>query len=110
MPQAPVQPASQHPGNMMPPQMQAMTPPKILRIGIIQGGKIVEERLVRKRETVTIGQSVKNTFVVPASTALTRSFPIFEMTPQGYALNFTEGMDGRIAFDQNVTPVTLAQL
>ena len=84
--------------------------PKILRIGIIQGGKIVEERLVRKRETVTIGQSVKNTFVVPASNALTRSFPIFELTAQGYALNFTEGMDGRIAFDTNVSPVTLAQL
>ena len=39
----------------------------------IQNGKIVEERLVRKRENVTIGQSTKNTFVVPASNALPRS-------------------------------------
>ena len=36
------------------------TKPKILRIGIIQGGRIVEERLVRKRENITIGQSAKN--------------------------------------------------
>jgi TonB family protein len=86
-----------------------MNLPKILRIGIVQSGKIVEERLVRKRENVTIGPSAKNTFVV-MSTALPRSFTIFELTPSGYALNFTDGMDGRIAFDQNVPPVTLAQL
>src|SRR5437870_4743481 len=92
------------------PAKQAAGGPKILRIGIIQGGKIVEERLVRKRENVTIGQSAKNTFVIPASNVLPRSMTIFELTQQGYALNFTEGMDGRIAFDQNVAPVTLAQL
>ena len=84
--------------------------PKILRIGIIQSGKIVEERLVRKRENVTVGQSAKNTFVVPASNTLPKTFTLFELTSQGYALNFTDGMDGRIAFDQNTTPVTLAQL
>ena len=33
----------------------AVSKPKILRIGIIQGGRIVEERLVRKRENITIG-------------------------------------------------------
>src|SRR5262245_43887742 len=76
--------------------------PKILRIGIIQGEKIVEERLVRKRENVTVGQSAKNTFVVPASNALPRSFTLFELTPQGYALNFTDGMDGRISLGDNV--------
>ncbi len=28
---------------------------KILRIGVIQNSKILEERLVRKRESVTVG-------------------------------------------------------
>ena len=84
--------------------------PKILRIGIVQGGKIVEERLVRRRENVTIGQSSKNTFVVPASTVLPRSFTLLEIGPSGYSLNFTEGMDGRIAFDQSSPPVSLAQV
>ena len=59
----------------------SMRGPKILQIGIIQNGKIVEERLVRQRENVTIGQSTKNTFVVPASNALPRTFTIFELTP-----------------------------
>ena len=38
--------------------------PKVLRIGLIQGGKIVEERVIRKRETVTVGSSEKNHFVI----------------------------------------------
>lgn len=76
--------------------------PKILRIGIIQNGKIVEERLVRKRENVTIGQSTKNTFVVPASNALPRTFTIFELTPSGYAINFSDMMDGRISLGDQV--------
>ena len=75
---------------------------KILRIGIIQNGKIVEERLVRKRENVTVGQSTKNTFVVPASTVLPRSFTVFELTAQGYALNFTDNMDGRVSLGDQV--------
>ncbi len=75
---------------------------KILRIGIIQSGKIVEERLVRKRENVTIGQSAKNTFVVPASNYLGRTFTLFELTPSGYALNFTDGMDGRVSLGDQV--------
>lgn len=83
---------------------------RILRIGILQNGKIVEERLIRKRDHVTIGQSSQNTFVVPASSVLPRSFKLFEITKDGYALNFTDGMDGRIAFDNSAAPQTLAQL
>src|SRR3954468_24556832 len=75
---------------------------KILRIGIIQNSKIVEERLVRKRENVTIGQSTKNTFVVPASNALPRTFTVFELTPAGYALNFSDMMDGRVSLGDQV--------
>src|SRR4051794_14092326 len=83
---------------------------KILRIGIVQNGKIVEERLVRKRADVTIGQSARNTFVVPASSALPRSFTLFPLDGNGFGLNFSDGMDGRIAFDQSTAPQTLAQL
>ena len=57
---------------------------KILRIGIIQGGRIVEERLVRKRENITIGQSAKNMFVV-LSDALPRNWLLFEASGTGYS-------------------------
>ncbi|MBI5482254.1 MAG: AgmX/PglI C-terminal domain-containing protein [Deltaproteobacteria bacterium] len=83
-------------------------PPKILRIGIIQGGRIVEERLVRERISVTVGQSAKNMFVVP-SEALPRTLVMFEVTPQGYALNYTPQMDGRISLGDAVVPLNQLQ-
>lgn len=74
---------------------------KILRIGIIQGGKIIEERLVRSRESVTLGSAPKNTFVVPAST-LPKSLVLFEAHGQQYHLAFTDGMDGRVSVGEGV--------
>lgn len=80
---------------------------RILRIGIIQGGRIVEERLVRKRENITIGQSAKNLFVVP-SDALPRTWLLFEATPKGYIAQFADGMDARIAVGNEI--ISLSQL
>ncbi len=70
--------------------------PKILRIGVIQGGKIIEERLVKKRETVTIGQGPKNSIVIPVSN-LPPSFPVFELKGSAYQLHFTDAMDGKLS-------------
>jgi hypothetical protein len=81
--------------------------PKILRIGIIQGGRIVEERLVRKRENITIGQSAKNMFVVP-SDALPRNWLLFQVSGNQYVAHFSEGMDARIAVGNEI--ISLAQL
>lgn len=89
------------------PQAGVGPKPKILRIGIIQGGRIVEERLVRQRQTITIGQSAKNTFVIP-SEVLPRSWNLFEITPRGYVAHFADAMDARIAVGSEVT--SLSQL
>jgi hypothetical protein len=76
---------------------------EVLRIGILQNGRIVEERLVRRRQDVTVGQSTKNTFVVPGSNSLPRSFRLFELRADGYALHFTEAMDGRVSLGDEVS-------
>jgi hypothetical protein len=84
----------------------AQAAPKVLRIGIIQNGKIIEERIIRKRETVTVGQSEKNTFVV-ASTALPSRFEMFEnKSGGGYTLQFTEPMTGRVSDGGEVKELT----
>ena len=75
--------------------------PKILRIGVIQAGKIIEERLIRRRDNVTIGASPRNTIVVPAST-LPRTFTLFEIQANKYRLKFSESMDGRISVNNQV--------
>ncbi len=67
-----------------------------LRIGLILGGKIVEERVIRKREPISFGQSVKNTFSVPAE-GLPRTWRLFAVHEGSYFLNFGQGMDGRIS-------------
>jgi TonB family protein len=68
---------------------------KILRVGIIQGGKIVEERHIRRPDSVSVGQDAKNTFVIPASN-LPPTFPVFDFRGTHYYLLFTERMEGRI--------------
>lgn len=71
------------------------TPARILRVGVIQGGKIIEERHFKKPETVTVGQDSKNTFIFPGST-LPASLPIFDFKNGQYTLLFTETMDGKV--------------
>jgi hypothetical protein len=76
--------------------------PKVLRIGVIQGARIIEERIIRRRETVTVGQSEKNHFVVPHAEVPGRH-ALFELKPGGpkgeqYFLAATSGMTGRVAF------------
>jgi outer membrane biosynthesis protein TonB len=89
------------------PQIGSAGKPKILRIGIIQGGRIVEERLVRKRENITVGQSAKNMFVV-LSDALPRNWLLFEVSGTQYTAHFSDGMDARIAVGNEI--ISLAQL
>ncbi len=87
--------------------MPVATGPKVLRIGIVQGGKVIEERVIKQRTTVTIGPSEKNTFVVVGPN-LPASFKIFELVGQDYHLNFLDGMTGRIALPSG--PTDLAAL
>jgi hypothetical protein len=69
---------------------------RLLRIGVVLGGKIVDERLIREPRDVTIGQSAKNTFPVPLE-ALPRTWTLFVQRNGRYALCFSEAMDGRIS-------------
>jgi len=69
---------------------------RILRIGILLGGKIVEERLIRERVPVTIGQSMRNTFSVPIE-GLPLEFTLFALDESRYSLRFLPKMDGRLS-------------
>ncbi len=68
---------------------------KVLRVGVIQGGKIVEERVLPARQPITIGTSPGNTIVVPVS-KLPESVLVFSFQGERYALQFEEGQEGRI--------------
>lgn len=74
--------------------------PKVLRIGIVQRGKIIDEREMKRRETVTVGSSENATFTV-ASPALPSSFDLFEYDGKRYYLRFTPDMEGRVQHSGN---------
>jgi hypothetical protein len=70
---------------------------KVLRIGIIQDGKIVQERLIKAGESVTVGESPKNTFVFPKTHLPGGEFVLFRASGKGYVLQFTDRMRGKIS-------------
>jgi|CZKU01.1.fsa_nt_gi hypothetical protein len=81
--------------------MQQATGPKVLRIGLVAAGRILEERIVKQRTSVTVGPSEKSTFVVQAN--LPTQFKLFELIGSDYYLNFLDGMTGRIALATGIT-------
>ena len=87
---------------------QKGAPRKILRVGVIQNGRIIEERLVRERVTVTVGRSLKNT-VVLASDGVPASYPLFDVVKGEYHLRFTNRMRGRVAFGDGVVDLATAR-
>lgn len=68
---------------------------KSLRIGVIRGGKVVEEKLVRGRQPVTVGTSARNAIAVPASD-LPESVTLFARQGEQWTLAFDDAMEGRI--------------
>lgn len=80
---------------------QSQSKRRVLRIGVILGGKIVEERLVRERIDITVGQSAKNTFSVPED-GLPRTWPLFTVHDDRYVMRFSDAMSGRLSEDDDV--------
>jgi hypothetical protein len=76
--------------------MATVNPPKVLRIGIIVDGKIVQERLIKLGEAVTIGDNPKNTFPLKGLKLPKQDWPVFVYKGGKYHLNFTEVMKGKV--------------
>ncbi len=84
--------------------------PKILRLGIIHSGRIVEERLIPAGQSVTVGSHPRCTVVVSEAKLPARRFEVFSSRSGGYALQFTGEMHGKVAIgDKVVTLASLAQ-
>ncbi len=77
-----------------------------MRVALIQGSKITEDRTFKRRVNVTIGQDPKNAIVVPVSN-LPTSFTLFELVSGQYSLLFKAGMDGKVTV--NGAEVSLQQ-
>src|SRR5579871_5003798 len=81
--------------------MQQASGPKVLRIGLVASGRILEERVVKQRTSVTVGPSEKSMFVIQAN--VPPQFKLFELIGTEYYLNFLDGMTGRVALASGIT-------
>jgi outer membrane biosynthesis protein TonB len=68
---------------------------KVLRVGVIQHGKIVDQRVLAPRQAVTIGTGAQNTIVVKGA-GLPESFLLFDWGADGCHLHFGEGATGSV--------------
>ena len=100
------QPSAGRPGQMT-AVMRALgraSGPKLLRIGLVQAGRVVEERIIKQRTSVTIGQSERATFVIGAD-SVPSPFKLFELIGGDYYLNFTDSMTGRVALEEGIRDI-----
>ena len=51
---------------------------KVLRACVVQGGKVIEEQRLRRRVSLTVGTSPRNTFVI-ADGSLPKSHELFSV-------------------------------
>jgi outer membrane biosynthesis protein TonB len=84
----------------------AATGPKVLRIGVVQNGRVSEERIIKQRVHVTVGPNEKNLFVVGGGN-LPPSFRLFELVGNDYHLNFLDGMSGRLALPTGISDLNV---
>lgn len=80
----------------------AVSGPKVLRVGVVQNGRVVEERIIRERINVTVGPNERNLFVLGGA-GIRSSHTLFELVGGEYVLNFTESMAGRVALPTGVS-------
>ncbi len=80
--------------------------PKILRACVVQGGKVIEEQRLRRREPLTVGTGGRNTFVI-ADGALPRTHQLFAVKAGQYYLVLTEAMRGRVSVDNRPVDFSL---
>jgi TonB family protein len=71
-------------------------PPRVLRIGVLRGEDIVDDRIVPRVETVFVGTSDECHFEVRSRKLEAPKFALFEVVDGAYHLRFTQEMDGRL--------------
>ncbi len=76
--------------------MKTSTAARVLRIGVVQAGRVVEERVLKEHGDVTVGGDEGCTVVVAG---LLGSVRVLQHTHAGYTFMVGAGMKGRVALE-----------
>lgn len=71
--------------------------PRVLRVGLVRGGRVVEERLLKSAADVSVGDGELATFAAPCATR-----EVLVRRADGYVLVVSTGMKARLADAQGV--------
>lgn len=82
--------------------------PRVLRVGRIEGGRVIEERLLRRRGHVTVGTGHANTLVASGAD-VPDSMRLFELAGDRYLLRLDDKLRGRVASGDGVVDVAEAR-
>jgi len=74
---------------------------KVLRIGVVQDGKVIHEQLIKPGQSVTLGDSASNTIVLDAE-GIPKRFSLFEARGDSYFMNLAGPMSGKVAIGSEV--------
>ena len=83
------------------PQIAQKPLPKVLRIGIAQDQKIVQEKVLKVGETVTVGENPRNSFVI-TGTKLPPRFELFIARGDSYVLSVPDWVEGKISWKDGI--------
>lgn len=79
-----------------------MPSPRALRVGVLLGGNLVEERVISGMAPITIGQSLRCTLSIPAD-GVPHEHVLFARDQGRTLLRATPGMTGRLAHGDAIT-------
>lgn len=75
--------------------------PRVLRVGLVQHGRIVEERTLKANESLRVGSSEKNELLLH-SPALGTTYTLVQVKDGAYTLHIPAGLSGRVSDGENV--------
>lgn len=78
--------------------------PRALRVGVLRGTRMTDERVLRAREPVSLGATERSTFTV-ADAALPQHLELFSVEGGRYVLRAPDAMRGRVALGDRVFDV-----
>jgi hypothetical protein len=87
--------------------MRAVLPttgPKVLRVALVQSGRVIEERIIPRGAPVTVGPNERSTFVI-AAPGVTASRAILAYRGDAYMIEVFPGMTGRIALASGMVDI-----
>jgi hypothetical protein len=80
---------------------------QFLRVAVLWKDSVVEERVLQNPQTVTVGDDIRNAFVIPNDNPNLKRFPLFRAGQKGeYAIGLTRELEGQITVNKKTQPIS----